>query len=71
MACERDDTAAVSDRLQGRAGAHVQLFNKLDNVVTAQEIANAVTIAMMAPESTVRKLVADNAQRRRQIGVRR
>jgi len=40
-------------------------------VVTAQEIANAVTMAMMAPVSTVRKLVADRAQTRRQIGVRR
>jgi len=40
-------------------------------VVTAQEIANAVTMAMMAPVSTVRKLVADSAHTRRQIGVRR
>lgn len=71
MTGERDDTAPVSNRLQGRASAHVQLFSKLDNVVTAQEIANAVTMAMMAPESTVRKLVADSAHRRRQIGVRR
>ena len=71
MPCESDHTAAVGDRLQGRAGAHDQLFSKLDNVVTAQEIANAVTIAMMAPVSTVRKLVADRAHTRRQIGVRR
>jgi len=69
--CERDDATTVGDGLQGRAGAHGQLFSKLDNVVTAQEIANAVTIAMMAPVRTVRKLVADRAQTRRQIGVRR
>ena len=68
---ERDNASAVGDGLQGWAGAHVQLFSKLDNVVTAQEIANAVTMAMMAPVSTVRKLVADSAQTRRQIGVRR
>jgi len=68
---KRDDAAAIGDGLQGRAGAHDQLFSKLDKVVTAQEIANAVTMAMMAPVSTVRKLVADRAQTRRQIGVRR
>ena len=71
MPRKRDDAAAVGDGLQGRAGAHDQLFNKLDKVVTAQEIANAVTMAMMAPVSTVRKLVADSAHTRRQIGVRR
>ena len=71
MPGKRDDAAAVGDGLQRWAGAHDQLFSKLDNVVTAQEIANAVTMAMMAPVSTVRKLVADRAQTRRQIGVRR
>lgn len=39
--------------------------------MTAKEMAYALTMAMMAPLSTVRKLVEVNAHTRRQIGVRR
>ena len=46
-------------------------MSRLDSVVTAREMAYALTIAMMAPLNTVRKPAERSAQTRRQMGVRR
>ncbi len=74
VAGERDDAPALGrrGRQEGNAALrHDQFFNRSDSVVTTHETANANTIAMIAPLSTVRNVVLPSAQNRRQIGVRR
>ena len=74
MTGERDEATSLRSRRRQEGDAtlrHDQFFNRSDSVVTTHETANANTIAMIAPLSTVRKVVLPSAQNRRQIGVRR
>jgi len=61
---------ALCRSIRGRS-VNVQLLSSSESVVTTQEIANADTIAIIAPASTVRNPVLPSAHNLRQIGARR